>query len=268
MLLSYHNHTRWSDGVDTLTAYIEMARRMGVDELGVSDHYTLSPYGAAPAWSMPPDALQAYVDDVRAAAEGSQDPALRLGVEADFFPETVGELGVRLAAQPFDYVIGSVHFIDHFPIDEDARDWACLSAAERDEVWRQYWRRIRGLAESGVCDVVGHLDLPKKFGYRPTVDLTAAADAALAAIARAGIAIEINTAGWGKPAREAYPSPELLRAVHRRGIPVLISADAHATGRLTRHFAAARALVRAAGYTELVRYERRRRFPVPLDDAP
>ena len=264
MLTTYHNHTTWSDGHDVAPPYLDAARRSGVQELGFSDHYTLTPGGGTVSWSVPLDRLDAYVREISALADGAHELTIRLGVEADFFPETVATVRERLAAYPFDYVIGSVHFVDDFPIDEDAAHWVALTADERDERWRQYWQQIAQMAESGLCDIVGHLDLPKKFGYRPTADLHAEASAALDAIAAAGIAIELNTNGWNKPAAEAYPSLALLREVKRRGIPLLITADAHYPGELTQHFAAARTLASQAGYEELARFERRQRIAIPM----
>jgi histidinol-phosphatase (PHP family) len=215
-------------------------------------------------WSLPLDLLGDYVLELRAAAHEVQGLTLRLGIEADFFPETVDALRERLAPYPWDYVIGSVHYVDGFPIDENTRFWDALTPDEQNEKWRLYWVRIRQLAESGVYDFVAHPDLPKKFGHRPTVDVTPAIDAALDAIAAADMAIEINTAGWSLPAGEAYPSLELLRAARARDLPLLINADAHFPEFLTRNFDRARDLAREAGYTSLVRYERRQRFPIPL----
>jgi len=265
MLTSYHNHTRWSDGSATLAGQIQAARQAGLDELGISDHYVLHPSGQPVEWSMDLDLLGDYVLEIRQAALETRDLTLRLGIEADFFPETVEDLRGRLAAYPFDYVVGSVHYVDGFPIDEDTKFWDALPAEERDEKWRLYWVRIRQLAESRVYDFVAHLDLPKKFGHRPAADLTAESSAALDAIAAAGMAIEINTKGWLVPVQEAYPTLELLREARRRNIPLLINADAHFPEFLTRDFDRARSLAREAGYTELARYEGRRRFPVPLE---
>lgn len=264
MLLSYHNHTNWSDGQPTLAEQIEGARLAGLTELGISDHYVLHPGGAQVEWTLPLDRLGEYVADIQAAAAQTHGLTIRLGVEADFFPETVDALRGILAAHPFDFVIGSVHYADDFPIDAHSRYWEPLTEEERNAKWRLYWLRVRQMAESGVYDFVGHLDLPKKFGHRPTVDLTAEALAALDAIAAADMAIEINTAGWSLPAQEGYPSPFLLREARRRGIPLLINADAHSPKHLTRDFDRARALAREAGYTELVGYEKRRRFTFPL----
>lgn len=264
MTVSYHNHTRWSDGSCSIREQIEAAKTLGLDEIGISDHYVLAPDGKPVEWSMPVDRLGEYVAEVREAAESAEGVTVRLGVEADFFPETVETLRARLALHPFDYVIGSVHYVDSFPIDGHARDWEALSADAVDEKWRLYWTRIRQMAESSVFDFAAHLDLPKKFGFRPTVDLTAEWNAALDALAAANMAIEINTAGWSLPAKEAYPSLEILRAARRRDIPLLINADAHTPRILTRGFEEARALAREAGYTALVRYEQRRRYPIPL----
>lgn len=264
MRISYHNHTTWSDGAPTLAAQIQAARQAGLDELGISDHYVLYPGGEAVEWSMPVDLLGDYVLELRAAAAETKGLVLRLGIEADYFPGTAEELRERLAPYPFDYVIGSVHYVDGFPIDEDARRWNELSEEERNGLWRRYWLRIRRMAESGVYDFAAHLDLPKKFGHRSTADLAREEHAALDALAAAGMAIEINTAGWSLPAGEAYPSLELLREARRRDIPLLINADAHFPEFLTRNFDRARELAREAGYTELARYERRQRFSYPL----
>jgi histidinol-phosphatase (PHP family) len=200
------------------------------------------------------------VAELQAAAAGA-GVTLRIGVEADFFPETVRELGERLAQFPFDYVIGSVHYVDGFPIDRQASDWDALPEAERNAKWRLYWERIRQMAASGVYDFAAHLDLPKKFGHRPTAVLAREEDAALEAIAAAGMAIEINTAGWKLPAQECYPSLPLLRAARERNIPLLINADAHRAEHLTYEFARARAVAREAGYADLVRYAGRCRYP-------
>lgn len=264
MLTSYHNHTNWSDGAPTLAAQIQAAREAGLDELGISDHYVLCPWGEEQDWSLPLDLLGDYVLQIRAAAAETKDLKVRLGIEADYFPETVEDLRGRLAPFPFDFVIGSVHYVDRFPIDEKSAHWDALSQDERNEMWRQYWLRVRGLAESRVFDFLAHPDLPKKFGHRPTIDLTAEITDALDALEAADMAIEINTAGWSLPAQEAYPTLSFLREAHRRGIPLLINADAHFPEFLTRDFQRARDLAREAGYSELVRYEQRQRYPVPL----
>src|SRR5262245_25345967 len=111
MLTSYHNHTTWSDGKATLAEQMAAAEQAGLDELGISDHYVPSPY-AVIDWSMPLERLGDYVAALKKAADSSPAVPLRIGLEADYFPQTVAALRDELARYPFDYVIGSVHFTD------------------------------------------------------------------------------------------------------------------------------------------------------------
>ncbi len=259
MLTSYHNHTTWSDGKPTVAEQIAAARRLELDELGISDHLVLHPT-ASIGWSMAVDRFSEYIEELQSAAAGTDELKLRIGVEADYFPETVDALGDLLAGHPLDFVIGSVHFVDGFPIDESAGLWDALSAGEVEDVWRVYWVRVAELARSGMYDFLAHPDLPKKFGRRQKSEHSNEREAALRAIASSGMAIEINTAGWHKPVREAYPTLDLLLCARMRGIPLLINSDAHETAHLTRDFDRGFDLARLAGYSELVQYDSRRSF--------
>jgi histidinol-phosphatase (PHP family) len=260
---SYHNHTRFSDGAAKVQDMIEAAVGLGLAEVGISDHFTLHPDGRKCSWSMPEERLGEYVAAVLDAAREAP-PLVRLGLEADFFPETVDRLQLYLEQHAFDCVFGSVHFAGDFQVDEGRRRWERLSVEERGAVWRTYWHGVAAMAQSRVFDVASHLDYPRRFGSRMPVELPPEAIEALDALAAADMAVEINTAGWYHPTREAYPSPPLLRAARERGIPILLSADAHKPEHLIRGFDKGVELARATGYTELVRYDKRRRFSVPL----
>ncbi|MFA6028438.1 MAG: histidinol-phosphatase HisJ family protein [Elusimicrobiota bacterium] len=263
MATSYHNHTVLSDGRQDIAELLEAARVLKLTEVGISDHLVLHPEGKVFRWGMTYDCLGAYVREVQEAAR-SAEPTLRLGLEADFFPETVERLRPMLEAHPFDYVIGSVHFAGGFMVDSSREDWEKLLPEERQAKWDLYWELVRQMAESRVFDFAAHLDLPKRFGCRDSEAVSRGARSALGAIAAADMAIEINTSGWYLPAQESYPSAALLREARARSIPIVINADAHEAENLSRGFVRARELARECGYTETVRYERRRRIAVPL----
>ncbi len=261
---SYHNHTTWSDGASTLADMIEAARSAGMKELGISDHYALPPDKRRLSWAMAPESLNAYVAEVQQASAATRDLAIRLGLEVDYFPETIETVRQSLAPYTFDYLIASVHFVDGFPVDLVSQVWEELSQVTRDEIWRGYWRYLREAAESGLCDIVAHFDLPKKFKFYPSIDLTADALATLDIIAAKNMAIELNCAGWDKPVQEAYPSLFYLTEAQRRKIPLVINTDAHTSKDVIRNLDRAHKLAASAGYTELVRFERRKRIPYPL----
>lgn len=271
MLVSYHNHTSWSDGRHTIPELVACACAAGINELGISDHFAITPDGRTPDWSIQAENLDVYVEDVLQAAQNAIKTGamtIRLGAEVDFFPETLEKTISLLKPYPFDFIIGSVHFVDEFVIDMNADPWEEISQEERNRIWQAYWSNIAAAARSGCFDFIGHFDLPKKFKFYPDIDLTEDALAALDAIAASDAALEINTSGWYKPVREAYPKLFYLEEAHRRNIPLLINADAHYSNHLTRDFKQARKLALTAGYTELVRYEKRKRFSYPLENQP
>jgi histidinol-phosphatase (PHP family) len=250
---TYHNHTSWSDGSVSVAELVERAGRLGVDELGISDHYVLHPSGRTPPWGMPVDRLADYVEDVRTHAGGTS-PVVRLGLEVDWFPGQEEAIRDGLDGFPFDFVIGSVHEVDGFRVDASALDWDELRPEERNERFRLYWVKVRAMAESRLFDIVGHADLPKKFGHHPTTDLGAVIDEALDAVGRAGMIVELNTAGWHKPCADGYPTLELLRECHRRKIGVTLAADAHDPAHLLRDFPRGIERIRRAGYSRIARF--------------
>ena len=268
-IATYHTHTRWSDGQADVRDMVAAARDRGFDEIGISDHLVVPPHGhQRVTWAMQTERLQEYVDDVRAVGEDADGIRVRLGVEVDFFPETLAPTMDLIAPCGFDYVIGSVHFVDRFPVDDSLNDWAALDQEQTDRMQADYWRRLTELAASAAgIAFLGHLDLPKKFGVYPAADLHAQIDAALDAVAAAGTAIELNTAGWNKPCAECYPSRAILQRALARAIPVVISDDAHAPEHLGRGFGRARTLLREVGYSTHLCLSDDRPVAVSLDDA-
>ena len=188
---------------------------------------------------------------------------IRYGIEVDYDPRTQEHLAEVLRSYPFDYVIGSVHFVDDFPVDEQKKRWDTLTENERNDIIRKYWDLITQMAQSGLFDIAAHLDLYKKFGALPTIDLSTEIAGALDAIAKSGMSTEINTAGWHMPdILEAYPSPAILGECHKRGIPLLITADAHKPANLTRSYDEARETGEEVGYTNVAAYSARLRSTI------
>jgi len=212
------------------------------------------------------DEFPEYLRSVEDAKRGSA-PEVLLGIEADFYPGCEGFLREWLPLHEFDLVLGSVHFIGEWGFDSPSErlTWETVDVTR---AWREYFQLIGRLAESGLYDVVGHLDLPKKYGYRPPDrDLAEMARPALDLISRAGMGIEINTGGLRKPVKEIYPSEMLLSLAREREIPVCFGSDAHSPREVGEGFETALALARSAGYTQCFRIRRRERTLMALCDA-
>jgi HisJ family histidinol phosphate phosphatase len=147
---------------------IAAAEALGFREYGLSDHLVLHPELPDVEWAMPLRLVDEYASAVRMAARAVGDRLrVRVGVEVDFSPDNPRrvELERILDRCGFDFRIGSIHYLGRFPVDGNAADWERLSPGERDEMHRGYWLTVKALAEQAEVDWIGHLDLPKKFGF-------------------------------------------------------------------------------------------------------
>lgn len=294
MLVDWHMHMeRGPFTLEWLDRFVATARERGVAEIGISEHIyrfreSQEAYGAW--WGEGDDAppgeggepapgtaafarqwwtqrgnqsLQEYAGVVRAAMEAGWP--VRLGIEADYFPGAEGAIRRVLAQAPFDYVIGSVHWIGPWGFDLlgvqglwDGRDV--------DEMYRQYFALLVQAARSGLFQIMAHPDLIKVMGHRPSpkLDVQALYDAAAEAFLAGGAAVEVSTAGFRKPVGELYPDPAFLRACYKRGVPLSLASDAHQPEDVGLDFDQAVALAREVGYEEVMVFAGGKGRRVPL----
>jgi histidinol-phosphatase (PHP family) len=276
-LTDYHVHLRPDDaGTDAsayfteanVARYVERADELGIDELGFSEHVYRFREALAvwrhPFWvEQAVDRLDHYVEfllGMRAAGY-----PVKVGLELDYVPGREEELAAIVEGRPFDYVIGSVHFIADRAVDHEGYDAWRESAPE--EVWREYFESVGQAASSGLFDVLAHLDLVKVWGADrplPAGPLACFYDIAMQKIAAADVAVEVSTAGLRKPIAEMYPSQELLEMCLRAGKPIALSSDAHLPEHLGFAYDRAVEILRDAGVGELAVFDRRIRREEPL----
>ncbi len=256
MIADYHIHTglcgHARGNVDEL---VESALEKGFEQVGIADHMPML-YAEYTHLSMTPEQLPGYVEEVRQAKERYAGRIkVLLGIEADYHGPTQAERVALLDKYPFDYIIGSVHVLGDWifdsPLDVDRYDEVDL-----DDFYLEYLREVRDMVASGVYDIVGHPDLPKKFDKRPTIDLAPHYREILLVMKERGTCYEVNTAGLRWPVGEMYPEPSFVRLAAELGVPVTLGSDAHCPEDVGRDFDKALELVRGAGYRELATFER------------
>lgn len=242
--------------------YARVARERGLKGIIVTDHNPL-PDGYARSSRMYPEQFEAYLDMVAEAADrmaGKVD--VRLGLEADFVPGLERFIERQLASADFNYVLGSVH--PQLKEYREAHFTGDVLAFQRG-----YFDQLVMAAESGLYDALSHPDLvknifPEAWDYRLVQDHVLRS---LDRIAATGIAMELNTSGLNKAIAEMNPNASMLSAMHERGIPVVVGADAHVPERVADGFAKAYGLLEDAGYSDVSMFLDRERFDVPIGSA-
>ena len=264
MPADYHMHTPLCrHAVGEPVEYARHAVACGLTEIGFSDHSPM-PQDDFDAWRMFDLQLDEYVAKVQLAQAAFPQLTIRLALEVDYLPGHEDWIRALAQRHPWDYFIGSVHYVsDSWDIDNPAKlsEWKKRDAFD---VWRVYFERLSQAAQSGLFEIIGHCDLPKKFNIRPTQDCTALYEMFLDAAAQAGCAIELNTAGLRKDCREIYPARNILELAFQKNVPITFGSDAHAPEEVGMAFPEAVRLAKSVGYQTTLRFKNRTRQVVEL----
>ncbi|MGQ9456706.1 MAG: histidinol-phosphatase HisJ family protein [Anaerolineae bacterium] len=264
-LVDYHMHTRQCpDGHDSAEEMALAAVRMGLTEMGISEHLDTSPHDEG--YGCYDDAaVEAALARARAATDGRL--VIRKGVEVCYQPALEGAARQALArASHVDYVIGSVHYLDsQYPPPE------AFLEPERDATYRRYILDCLRLVESGLCDILGHFEYLRRHDgqaglsyaperYRDEVETV------LRAVVERGVVLELNTSGLRRPGEHWYPcrwTLERYRALG--GEAVTLGSDAHRAADVAAGIGRALALLQELGFRYVVTFQKRRRRWVAID---
>jgi histidinol-phosphatase (PHP family) len=220
--------------------------------LGISSH---APLPFEKAWCMKMEDFDHYLHDINLEKKEASTQ-IYAGLEVDFIP---GRTSPALFQSRLDYTVGSVHFVDSFPVSDPGNGyngWEIdgtyqlfvdgvekIFNGDAKHAITRYYELTREMLTTAPPDIVGHMDKIKMHNrdniffreddawYRNEVMKT------LDAAASTGCVIEVNTRGiYQKKTTTTYPSPWVLREILRMNIPVTISSDAHHPDDLINHF--------------------------------
>lgn len=274
---------------DWLDLYLIRAKQLGLKEVGIVDHL----YRFADArdyyekhihlekdrlgnmqrkWltqvsSVP--SMDAFIERIESQKEKWEEEGvtLKLGIEADFFPGGEEKLERLLEGKPWDYVIGSVHFIKGWGFDNPEATYK-FEEENLLDLYETHTSYVRQAIESELFDIIAHLDNLKVFSYRPDEKyLQTYYEAIAATLKKHDLASEINTGlSYRYPIKEACPSPYYLQTLARHDVPITLSSDAHYPDDLGRNLKDAATQMKAAGYKEAAAFSRRERYSVQLTE--
>ncbi|GGG05159.1 histidinol-phosphatase HisJ [Paenibacillus abyssi] len=266
MFIDYHtHHARCGHAVGSLEEYVKRGIEIGLDQIGLSDHIPLlhvDPATYYPEMAMPMEELPRYVEECfELQGKYKSQIDVRVGLEADYIEGWEEQIERIIKAYPWDYVIGSVHFLGEWDVT-DFRQTHGWEGRDKLEVYERYYDAVQKAAASGLYDYIGHIDVIKRFGFKPEEDVTALENAALEAVKRHDLAIELNASGLRMPAKEMFPGRRMLEYARDIGLPLTIGSDAHQPERLGQYLDEARAQLKEIGFGQLATFKQRKRMMV------
>jgi histidinol-phosphatase (PHP family) len=263
VIVDYHTHLRAPDEtldhtVQGVERFVERAAERGIDEIGFTEHVYYFRQTRS-LWSVPYHVehckhdLDSYVDAVVEAK--AQGMPVKLGLEVDYEPAKENETRELLEPYPWDYVLGSIHFIGSASIDSRP---SLVAEVGVEEGWKAYYELLGKAASSGLFDSLAHPDLVKMHGREIPWDWHDVARSL------GGVCLEVSSAGLHKPHGKLYPNQELLALARERGLGITLASDAHSPKHVGRDLGRAIDHARAAGYDTVTVFDERRSRQEPL----
>ena len=255
----YHIHTKFSDGKAMPEEYIEPAIAAGISEIGFSEHLDL--FKENQDWIMNSQNVGTYLEYLDNLKSKTDKIIIKKGLEIDYLEGKEYETGVFLDGFDLDYRIGSVHYLGERTVDEGPDFY---TGKNFDRLFESYFEMVGNAVASGLFDIIGHCDLIRIFGFKPSFDPEPFYRKLAKTMKQYDVAFEINTNGRNRPMGDFYPDRRFLHYFSEEKVPVCVNSDAHIPYRVGQYFDEAYMLLKDSGFTGLVAFSNRERRLIGL----
>jgi len=243
----YHVHPGYSIDAEAsgIDEYCSRAVDIGLDEICFTTHLEVDPHRKHLDWfvrinqkTVPMDDLtwlDVYFKDI----ENARLKWSSIGLQVKAGLEVGYDLGLEkviervLNGYPFDFVMGSVHCLDHISIASRKESSRYFPGKKMEAVVGKYYKVLSEAVNSGLFDCIGHLDLYRRHGRHYWGPAISAAykeylEPILTAIAARGMSLEINTSGLRRGLNDFHPSRDIIELAVSLGARLFtLGSDAH-----------------------------------------
>ena len=299
MLCDCHLHTCFSGDSETpVRDQLDRAIALGMQAVCITDHHD---------WDAPNEKgemgdrflldFPRYIPALREIREeyrGKIDMGIGVELGLQLHARQDTENVMRLYGDAFDFIIGSIHFVDHYDVyypqwfamdvSESRSDERYIHASRhipsREEAeavtpekeaarYRHFFEVTLKRLEAYDCfDTLGHLDFVVRYGpnrnrfydFKTYGDIISAI---LELLIRKDKALEVNTGGFKYGLGHPNPCEDVLKRYRELGGRLLtVGSDAHVPGFVGYEFDRTAELLKEIGFREYALY--RKRVPVML----
>lgn len=252
-------HSSYSDGRSLPDDYIAPALAAGLSEIGFSEHLTL--FKDPEDWNMNPVNVTPYINHIQSLRSKTSDIKIKIGLEVDYFAGKEKEIREFLRVLPLDYILGSVHYLGEKTVDVGPEFYEGKSI---DRLFKSYFESVCEAIASELFDIIGHCDLIRIYGYKPSADQEPLYRKLAKTMKKHNVVFEVNTNGRNRPLADFYPDRRFLHIFREEHVPVCVNSDAHMPARVAQYFDEAYELLRYVGFSEMAVFDKRIRRMVPF----
>lgn len=240
-MVDYHIHPYYSiDAEGTVEEYCQQAEAVGLKELCFTPHFEIDPLRKEiddivrignKTLNMTSNWLDYYLSDLEAAQKKHPELIIKAGIEVGYDYGLEKGIEDMLKRYPFDFVLGSIHCIDHISFTDHKECDDYFKKDSPETMIEKYFALLEAMIKTDLFDCVGHLDSYKKYGLRyygsrllkiaiPYIEK------AIELIKDKNLALEVNTSGLRKTFQETYPALSTIEKFKNPPI-LIIGSDAH-----------------------------------------
>ena len=276
MKIDYHMHFEYGDYDENwVQGFFDSAKRRGLDEIGITEHSHTFPefkqlyyddlilddsfVGQFQQKWLRKNKFKHKLDDYFNFMEKlKKNHAVKTGIEVCNF-QNQSAVKQILDAYDFDYIIGSVHFLNGWAYDssEIKSEW---NNHDLHEIYEWYTQEVEKLAAAKLYDVLGHPFNIRLFKNIPDFDVSEYLERVAQALKTANMAIDVNTGTrYRYPIEEISPYADFMKVAAKYELPVIISSDAHKPEDCGNFVDEAINYVKSFGYTKMLQFIKRQR---------
>ena len=277
MKIDYHMHFEYgSYDLEWVQGFFESAKKNGVGEIGISEHshgfiefkdlyyeeliLDDSVVGSYQAKWLEKNKFKYSLKDYFKFMQMLKEKGypVKIGIEICNFKnqEKVKDI---IKDYEFDYIIGSVHFLNGWGYDfaDIKQVWNDFSL---QDIYKWYAEEITNLAQAGLYDILGHPFNIRLFKNIPEFDVKPILEQVATVLKEANMVIDINTGTlYRYPIEEISPYPDFLQVAKKYDLPIITSSDAHKPEDCGRYIDEAIAYAKTFGYDSSVIFTNRQR---------
>jgi histidinol-phosphatase (PHP family) len=274
-MFDYHIHPNYSiDAEGRVDEFCTAAIEAGLKEIAFTTHLDLDRvaddcYVNVRGKSVDVESsvwFEDYELAIRTAEDHFKSRGLRvlLGVEIDCFPGVQDVIPDAFFSTDFDFIIGSVHLIDHIAISAGERAEEAFRRYTIEELGERYYSILLDSIDLEIFDVLAHIDLYRRYGleyYGNKIhDLWKTHIQELARKMQSnGVGFEVNTSSLRRGMQQPMPEERIVRALRDEGIDIVtVGSDAHTPADVGKGIQIAFEMIREAGFDGPSTFRKRR----------
>lgn len=256
-MLDYQNHSTFSDGRGTIEQICRFAEERKLKEICITDHIILL------------DSYETTIEDIDLYFKSMEDAkantrvTVRIGAEVDYFEEKEKEIERILDEYPFDYILGSTHFLG--PENTALNDSRLYRNISQIKVYETYFAKWKKAVKSQLFDSMAHPDYIRRWAVPyygqdlEFADYRNMISEACEFIADHDIGIDVNCSGYRHGLGSTYPSKDFLSLCKEMGAKIFVtSSDSHRPEDVGSYLERGMETLKITGIEEITSFSRRR----------